>query len=110
MPVVANGSYFIIDYKTAKFTDNQDKLLGMYKVQLNGYALIFEKLGMDKVGGLGLVYYDPQGNAPTVTFETVIQEDGFVMPFVAHLKEIELDAGGAVMPLLRQDFLNMVHT
>ena len=40
-------------------------------MQLNGYAMIFEKLGMGKVGGLGLVYYEPQGDAPTVSLETV---------------------------------------
>ena len=100
--IMNNGRYFIVDYKTAKFTDNQDKLLGMYKVQLNGYALIFEKLGMGKVGGLGLVYYEPQGGAPVGNVGAVLRQDGFVMPFVAHLKMIELDAGGTVMPLLRE--------
>ena len=48
------------------------------------------------------VYYEPQGNAPIVLFDTVIQDDGFVMPFKAHLKKIELDPEGIVMPLLRQ--------
>ena len=100
--IMDNERYFIIDYKTARYTDNQDKLLGMYRVQLNGYALIFEKLEMGKIGGLGLVYYEPQGNAPVVSFETVIQDDGFVMPFVAHLKKIELDAEGIVRPLLKK--------
>jgi len=98
--IMADGRYFIIDYKTAKYTGNQDKLLGMYRVQLNGYAMIFEKLGMGKIAGLGLVYYEPQGDAPTVTFEAVIRQDGFVMPFVAHLKMIELDTEGVVRPLL----------
>ena len=55
--IMADGRYFIIDYKTARFTENQDKLLGMYRVQLNGYAHIFEKLGMGKIGGLELCYY-----------------------------------------------------
>ncbi len=100
--IMADGRYFIIDYKTAKYTDNQDKLLGMYRVQLNGYAYIFEKLGKGKIGGLGLCYYEPQGDAPIVTFETVVLEDGFVMPFKAHLKKIELDAGGVVRPLLAE--------
>ena len=90
--IMADGRYFIIDYKTAKYTGNQDKLLGMYRVQLNGYALIFEKLGLGKVGGLGLCYYEPQGDAPTVSFGTVVRTDGFVIPFRAHLKEIGLDA------------------
>ncbi len=71
-------------------------------MQLNGYAYIFEKLGMGKIGGLGLCYYEPQGDAPTVAFETVLMEDGFVMPFKAHLKEIGLDAEGVVRPLLKE--------
>ncbi len=99
--IMVDDRYFIIDYKTAKYTENQDKLLGMYRVQLNGYAMIFEKLGMGKIGGLGLVYYEPQGDAPAVSFETVIRQDGFAMPFVAHLKGIELDPEGVVRPLLQ---------
>ena len=49
--IMAGGRYFIIDYKTAKFTDTQDSLLPMYVVQLNSYAYIFEKLDMGTVGG-----------------------------------------------------------
>jgi len=98
--IMADGRFFIIDYKTAKFTRNQDVLLPLYQVQLNGYALIFERLGMGQIGGLGLCYYEPQGDAPTGNFGTVIQEDGFMMPFKAHLKQIELDPEGVVLPLL----------
>ena len=29
-------SYFIADYKTARFTSHQDELIPMYEVQLNG--------------------------------------------------------------------------
>lgn len=100
--IMANGKYFIWDYKTAKYTQTQDNLIDMYLVQLNGYAYIFQKMGMGKVGGLGLCYYEPQGDAPTYYFETVLHEDGFVMPFTAHLKEIGLDAKGVVKPLLKE--------
>ena len=100
--IMADGRYFIVDYKTAKFTDTQDELIGMYKVQLNGYAYIFEKLGMGKVGGLGLCYYEPLGNAPVNKLEKVLQENGFVMPFKAHLKKVKLDPGGIVLPLLKE--------
>ena len=75
---------------------------GMYVVQLNGYAYIFEKMGMGKIGGLGLCYYEPQGNAPLDKFDAVLQDDGFVMPFKAHLKKIQLDPGGIVLPLLKE--------
>ncbi len=57
---------------------------------------------MGTVGGLGLCYYEPQGDAPTVNILTVLQEDGFVMPFKAHLKKIELDAEGVVRPLMKE--------
>jgi len=52
-------SYFIVDYKTARFTGHQDELMPIYKVQLNGYALIAEKCGLKPVTGIGLVYYEP---------------------------------------------------
>ena len=100
--VMKDGRYYIIDYKTAKFTDNQDKLLDMYRVQLNGYAMIFEKLGVGKVGGLGLVYYEPQGDVNAENIDTMMQNDGFVMPFKAYLKRIELEPEGVVNPLLRK--------
>jgi len=100
--VLADGRYFIVDYKTAKYTGNQDALLPMYRVQLNGYAYIFEKLEMGKVGGLGLCYYEPQGDAPLDDLETVLVDDGFVMPFKAYLKDIELNAEGIVRPLLKE--------
>jgi len=96
-----DGRFFIIDYKTAKFTNTQDSLLPMYVVQLNSYAYIFEKIGMGEIGGLGLVYYEPQGNAPTVSFDTVLLEDGFDIPFRAHLKKIKLDSKKVVLPLLK---------
>ena len=98
----SDGRYFIIDYKTAKYTGNQDALLPMYVCQLNGYAHIFEKLGMGTIGGLGLVYYEPQGDAPLDDIEPVLLEDGFVMPFKAHLKDIGLDVEGVVKPLLKE--------
>ena len=100
--IMADGRYFIWDYKTARVSLLQDALLPLYRVQLNGYALIFERLGMGAVGGLGLCYYEPLGDAPTVNFETVLQEDGFVMPFRAHLKEIELRPEAVVRPLLKE--------
>ncbi|MBN1644072.1 MAG: hypothetical protein JW856_04575 [Dehalococcoidales bacterium] len=41
--VKSDGSYIIADYKTARFTPAQDKLLPMYQVQLNSYASIGEQ-------------------------------------------------------------------
>jgi len=100
--ILVDGRLFVLDYKTAKLTRSQDSLLPLYKVQLNGYAFIIEKLGMGNVGGMGLCYYEPQGDAPIVNLVTVLQQDGFVMPFKAHLKNIELELEGIVRPLLRE--------
>ena len=97
-----NEKYFIVDYKTAKYTDNQDHLLPMYQVQLNGYAMIFEELGMGRIAGLCLCYYEPQGNVNEENIDGLMQEDGFVMPFRAFVKKIELEPSGIVRPLLRK--------
>lgn len=52
-------SFTIIDYKTAKFTGNQDSLIPMYEIQLNCYALIAESLGFSPVSTLAIIYFDP---------------------------------------------------
>lgn len=100
--LMEDGKFFIVDYKTAKFTENQDALMSIYQVQLNGYALILEKLGIGKVGGIGLCYYEPQGDTPAQNIEAVLKQDGFSMPFKAHLKQLELNPEGVVLPLLAQ--------
>ncbi|HUT44502.1 MAG TPA: hypothetical protein VMW95_09210 [Desulfobacterales bacterium] len=48
----------IPDAKTARYTDAQDKLIPMYKVQLNGYAKIYSGLG-ENVTGLSMIYMEP---------------------------------------------------
>ena len=97
-----DGAFVIVDYKTSRFTDTQDSLLPLYKIQLNSYALIFEKLQMGKITGLYLLYYEPQGDAPLEDLNTVLSQDGFDMPFKGQLKRVELDAEGMVRPLLKK--------
>jgi len=97
-----DGSYFIIDYKTARYTDHQDELLPLYQVQLNGYALIGEQRGFSPVTGLGLCYYEPQTQISMENIKSSIIDGGFKMPFQAHLLEVGLDPQGVVLPLLRQ--------
>lgn len=98
-----DGTYVILDYKTSRFTNNQDLLLPLYIVQLNAYALIFEELGMGKVSGLYLLYYEPQGDCPIENgIKEVLLQDGFHMPFTAHLKQIDLDPQRIVLPLLKR--------
>lgn len=54
-----DGSYHIVDYKTAKFTGRQDELLPLYEVQLNCYAFLAEAYGLKPVSEISLVYYEP---------------------------------------------------
>ena len=97
-----DGSYFIIDYKTARFTDHQDELLPLYTVQLNGYAMIGEQVGFSPVTGLVLCYYEPQTSVNEKTVNSLVIDGGFTMPFQAHLLEVGLDPQKVILPLLRQ--------
>lgn len=54
-----DGTYHIVDYKTAKFTERQDELFPMYEVQLNCYAYLAERYGFRPVSKLSLVYCQP---------------------------------------------------
>ena len=96
-----DGTLVILDNKTAKFTENQDTLLPMYKTQLNGYGFIAERLGMGKISGLGLVYYEPQTVLTAENFDAVLADDGFSMKFQAKLLPLELRLD-SIPPLLQK--------
>jgi len=85
------ANVIIPDYKTAKYTETQDKLLPMYKVQLNSYAIIADQRGIQPVTALYLIYMEP------ITDETAaihnLNEDGFSMGFKAFPVRIEKDSG-----------------
>ncbi len=87
----ADGSLVIADYKTAKFTDNQDALLPMYVVQLNAYAFIAQQLGWERVSGLALIYAEPQTDQHHAAPSASGRPSGFSMDFAATVKEIALD-------------------
>ena len=100
-----DGSYSIIDYKTARFSKYQDKLFPIYKVQFNGYAMIGNKVGFNPISSLLLVYYEPQTHLLDENPEeiiSVLKEEGFLMPFTAHILEVELEPEGIVEPLLEE--------
>ena len=98
----------ILDLKTARFSDHQDFLLPMYQVQLNGYALIAESLGMGTVEAMGLVYGEPPANDDDKGLDALVSDVGFSMPFKATAMPIELDRA-LIPPLLRKakDILEM---
>ena len=79
--VTRSGEIIIPDYKTSKYTANQDKLLPMYQLQLNGYAVIGEACGYSPVTGLYLVYFEPITDEETAKQYKTGQ--GFDMAFKA---------------------------
>jgi PD-(D/E)XK nuclease superfamily len=88
--IMQDGSYTIIDYKTAKFTAYQDDLFPMYEAQLNAYAYIGERLDVKPVSKLALVYTEPvTGNAAAADDSNVTPE-GFRMGFRARILEVEI--------------------
>jgi len=56
----SDGSWFIMDYKTASLTEYQKKLLPLYEAQLNAYAYLAQKKFKKSITGLALVYFDPE--------------------------------------------------
>jgi hypothetical protein len=86
----ADDTYLIIDYKTSKFTETQDKLFPLYEVQLNSYAYIGERTGYKPVKGLALVYYEPLTNISPDEVDSYILDDGFSMNFSGRLLPMEL--------------------
>jgi CRISPR/Cas system-associated exonuclease Cas4 (RecB family) len=97
-----DSSYFIIDYKTSKFTKAQDSLLPLYEVQLNAYAYIGKRQGFDPVSGIALVYMEPQTDLTQDELDSILQEDGFLMGFAGHVLQLKLEAEQKIPPLLKE--------
>lgn len=87
-----DGSFGIVDYKTARYTGNQDALMPVYQIQLNGYAWIAEAIGERPVKDLYLVYFEPPSKE---VYEQIIDgytnDDGFEMPFKPTIHKIKKD-------------------
>jgi hypothetical protein len=97
--VKTDNSYVIGDYKTAKFTNNQDALLPMYEVQLNSYALIGKQCGLHPVTDLALIYMEPKTDMETACQDSSNHDKGFSMHFHAGIHKVALDLK-MVVPLL----------
>ena len=73
----------------------------MYQIQLVGYAMIAESLGMGTVEALGLVYGEPPANDDNTGLDALVDDVGFSMPFKATAMPIKLDRA-LIPPLLRR--------
>jgi len=78
----------ILDNKTAKFTEHEDELLPLYKIQLGAYSWLAKKLNYGDVSVTGLIYYEPDTKEPSVDKVT---DTGFSMSFTAHILPIQTD-------------------
>lgn len=88
--VCIDKTHSIPDYKTAKYTANQDKLLPMYRVQLNAYAIINEHTLGVEVSSMPLVYCEPVTDESACT-QRVFQANGFDMGFAVKILHVERD-------------------
>ena len=87
-----DNSYAIVDYKTAKYTANQDTFMPVYQIQLNGYAYIAEGIGYKPVNDLYLVYFaPPYKEAYEQITDGHTKPDGFEMPFKPTVHRIKKD-------------------
>lgn len=109
--LLADGTLCVADYKTARYTANQDYLAPMYVVQLNGYAVIAERLKMGKVSKLGLIYFEPQTEDDDCTNDANHRTTGFAMGFCAHIASVELNPDRWLFPYLKQarELADMAH-
>jgi len=98
---LADGTIAIIDYKTAKYTPHQHRLLPMYTTQLNGYALIAEHLNMGRVSKIALVYAQPVTDNETARSNVVRTDDGFRMPLAVYIHHVHLHPE-RLQPLFRR--------
>src|SRR5258706_1453271 len=86
-----DGTLVIADYKTSRYTPNQDRLFPMYQVQLNACAYIARKLGWNAVSALALIYTEPVTTDEAAVGDAARREDGFAMGFAAKIVPVELD-------------------
>jgi hypothetical protein len=99
--VESSEGFCIIDYKTARWTERQNDLLPLYRVQVNGYARIAEACGYSPVTKLGLLYFEPQQFQELDDgIDTALTVDGFMMQFSPRYLEVEYQPQEILPPLL----------
>jgi len=85
-----DGSYTIVDYKTAKYTPNQESMLPVYQAQLNGYAYLGNRLEFNPVSQVTLIYMEPVTDTDAAASPEVVDSSGFNMALSATIVPVEL--------------------
>lgn len=99
---MADGSHSIVDYKTSKYSRAQGGLFPVYRVQLNAYAFIGERLDVRPVSGLALIYMEPVTDDRTAADPGMVDDVGFSMDFAATVVPVDLDPDRMIPPLLER--------
>lgn len=94
------GSYAIVDYKTARFTERQDALLPLYEVQLNAYAWVARHTGLSPISSLSLIYMEPKTGLDG--WEQCVSDTHFSLRFSATLKPVTLHEDDFILSLLKK--------
>lgn len=80
----SDGSVSAVDYKTSRFSNGQDALKPLYEAQLDAYCYLLEvKCRLQSDRG-ALVYFEPKGEAVTLT------KEGFTQPWIVNVVGIEV--------------------
>ena len=96
-----DGSICIADYKTSRFSRAHAASMPQYTVQLNGYAMIAEKIDLGKVSKLALIYMEPRTTELDATAKDNNHGNGFKMDFHANIVNVELAPGKFLSPVLK---------
>ena len=82
--ILDNGIKVLPDFKTAIYSETQDKLLPMYRIQNNVYSVLIEKTAK-----LYLIYMEPDTKQETACSQ--ISDTGFKMCFDATVVPVDND-------------------
>ena len=99
---MVDGSYAIVDYKTARYTPGQEAMFRTYEAQLNAYAYIGERLQLSPVSGLSLVYMEPVTDEETAGMPHIVDEAGFSMGLRATVVPVEVRPDELIPGLLEE--------
>ena len=99
---MVDSSHAIVDYKTAKYTQNQESMYQQYEAQLNAYAYIGARQGLAPVNTLALVYMEPVTDEAAAGQARVVDEAGFSMDFKATVVPVALKPEELIPRLLKK--------
>lgn len=94
--------WFLLDYKTARYTNGQDRLLPLYKAQLLAYAYLLAKTGYAEPEISGLIYFEPPSEPTIDDLLNCTEESGFVLPLSANVIPVELEDFRRLRSFLRK--------